>query len=173
MQDASQDCNEEWRPAFGFESHYEVSSLGRLRRSAPGTSTHPGRLLNPSPDGDGYLHTVFSPGNGKRVTVSVHRLVARAFHGPCPPGHEVNHRNGIKAINHAHNLEYTTNSGNSRHAVSHGLRQSTCKLMPDDVRAIRTAAKNISQRKLASQYNVSPATISSIIARTRWGWLSD
>lgn len=40
----------------------------------------------------------------------VHRLVASAFLGPCPPGKEVNHLDSRRAHNFVSNLEYVTRS---------------------------------------------------------------
>ena len=52
----------------------------------------------------------------------VHSLVCEAFIGPKPDGHEINHKDGIKAHNGVENLEYCTRSENAAHAIALGLR---------------------------------------------------
>lgn len=50
----------------------------------------------------------------------VHRLVARTFIGPCPPGLEVRHKDGDPTNNHVDNLEYGTRAQNMQDRVKHG-----------------------------------------------------
>lgn len=58
---------------------------------------------------------------GDYASISVHRLVAESFIGPCPGGLVVNHRDGCKTNNSASNLEYITRSENLKHAHRMGL----------------------------------------------------
>ena len=115
-------AQEVWRPAPGFEGDLEVSSLGRVRtvfrRDANG-HRWPAVTLTLCPSNLGYLFA--RPRiRCRRVSVSVHRSVARAFLGP-PNGLEVNHKSGIKADNRVENLEYVTRSENMKHAFRLGL----------------------------------------------------
>ena len=70
---------------------------------------------------NGY-YMVHSPKH--RATVPIHRLVAEEHFGPCPPGKEVNHINGIKTDNRPENLEYVTKKENIRHGIDKGLCKS-------------------------------------------------
>lgn len=107
-----------------------------------------GRPLTPQPLG-AYrrVNLAKSPGRGGcRRHVLVHRLVAAAFHGPCPAGHEVNHIDGDGANNAAVNLEYLTPTANVRHALdvlgrerAPGERNGNARLTADVVRTIRAA----------------------------------
>lgn len=56
--------------------------------------------------------------DGKVRHFYVHRLVAAAFIGECPPNHNVNHLDGEKRNPRPENLEYTTQSQNYRHALN-------------------------------------------------------
>jgi hypothetical protein len=116
--------NEEWRPVVGWAGSYAVSNLGRIRREAPGQGTFIGRIRRLWTDDAGYWVVTFKTLNRKLVRVSVHRVVAAAFIGECPPGKEVNHKDGIKANNRATNLEYVTPKENIHHAMRLGLRTS-------------------------------------------------
>lgn len=51
---------------------------------------------------------------------SVHRMVARAFHGPAPtPDAIVRHLDGVKSNNHADNLKWGTHKENAADRVKH------------------------------------------------------
>jgi hypothetical protein len=106
--------HETWKPAIGYEAFYEVSTLGRVR------SLRRKHLLKPQPHKDGY-RTVSLCVDGRSKTVGIHKLVAAAFIGPRPDGHEVNHEDGDKANNRYRNLEYKTHLENMIHARVSGL----------------------------------------------------
>lgn len=106
---------EEWKPCLG--GTYEASDLGRVRRAAP---PRIGRIIAQSDDGRGYRKVSVCI-SSREITRSVHRLVAEAFLGTCPHGYVVNHLDGDKTNNCPSNLEYTTPSGNTAHAVASGL----------------------------------------------------
>lgn len=103
---------ESWLPVAEFAGRYQVSNLGRVR-------VHHGRgRLHKQPkevsqrnNGNGYMAVSLGP-KGERVSRYVHRLVALAFHGTPLPGHEVNHRNGIRHDNRANNLFWASHAAN-------------------------------------------------------------
>lgn len=159
---------EEWRAVVGFESYYEVSNLGRVRRIAACRGATVGHALRTFLRPDGRLDVSLYVQRARR-TILVHILVATAFHPkpdyPC----EVNHKDGKPANNRADNLEWVTKSENGFHAyrvlrrtsdVSRALNARR-KLTPDQVREIR-AATGCSQESLAERYGVWQTTISRI-----------
>lgn len=108
---------EEWRVIPGFPG-YEASSFGRIRS----LKTHngvTGRILSQSKNGHGYFQ-VGPYANGQINISKVHRLVALAFHGPCPPGLETRHLDGNRLNNRPENLRYGTHSENGQDMVRHG-----------------------------------------------------
>jgi hypothetical protein len=107
----------------------------------------------------------------------VHRLVAEAFLGPCPEGHEVNHRNLDKGDNRPANLQYVTRSYHLLHRALEGIGRGTdnasARLTEEDVRAIRRRhADGEGQQRLGAAYGVSWGTIRSITKRRSWAWLA-
>lgn len=116
---------EEWRQVVGFEGRYDVSSLGNVRgwRAAPGVQLDSPRPLVGALDRYGYRKVLLRAGP-VRKNAHVHSLVAQAFIGPRPPGHEVNHRDGVKTHNAVANLEYVTAFENHQHASRTGLKAS-------------------------------------------------
>ena len=169
------DDTELWRHVVGWEGWYSVSNLGRLRRDKRGPHTNPGKLLVAKQERNGYHHISLSR-NGRRWCGAVHRIVAAAFIGPCPPGLQVNHKNGIKSDNRAENLEYVTPSQNTGHAydaLGHertcGQRIASSKLTDEEVAIIRRLyGSGCVQRRLAAMFHVSPANICLIVHGKLW-----
>jgi len=129
---------ERWLPVPGYEGLYEVSSHGGIRSldrtvpiDVPGRRSYVarrrGRMLRQTPTGSGYLAVSLSRGPTQTKTWTVHTLVALAFIGPRPPGHEVCHNDGNPMNNNLSNLRYDTISGNRRDAVEHGTHRNTRK----------------------------------------------
>ena len=108
-----------WKPIS--VGRYEVSNLGRVRsldRLGKDGRRWRGRILKQTKVEYRQVTLAF---DGLMVYRRVHILVARAFIGPCPRRHEVNHKDGDKHNNVASNIEYRTRLGNQRHAVRLGL----------------------------------------------------
>jgi len=166
---------EEWRPVIGYEGWYEVSSCGRVRRVATACGTSAGRVLRTPlarPNSYPRIHTSCQ---NRTKSVWVHRLVAEAFIGPCPTGHQINHRNGIKTDNRVGNLEWATALTNLRHARDTGLlnpsrgeRNGQAKLRNEDIPIIRAARGKISGCEMARRYGVSEHTIRCVL--NGWTW---
>ena len=110
----------------------------------------------------------------------MHRLVADAFLGPCPIGHEVNHKNLDKADNRTANLEYVTRSENLLHrsaaGIGRGERNGTSVLTEAIVREIRARYRyggGPGYKRLGHDYGVSWGTVRDIISRRTWGWVAE
>lgn len=173
----AQSVAEEWRPVVGYESHYSVSNLGRVKRTALGMSTRPGKLLSVKPtDGSGYPRVSLSRNNSITNRL-VHWMVAEAFIGPRPHGHHINHKDGIKHNNNASNLEYVTPSDNQRHAYAIGLKSARgenngrSKLTTEQVLeiiAIGNSAPRGWLSKKSREWGVGVAVLSSIKTGRDW-----
>jgi hypothetical protein len=125
--------NEIWRDVVGFEESYQVSNIGRVRskdrlvaysaslKCGAYLSPRKGRVLKPAIGSHGYFTVML----GRKNCRTIHSLVANAFIGPCPDGHEVLHADGTRTNNCVNNLRYGTRSENMLDAVKHG----TCDLV--------------------------------------------
>lgn len=111
---------EEWRPVPGYEGVYEVSETGRVRRLAA-THLHPaGFAPAQHRNVHGYVKVGLYRG-GTYSLVSVHRLVALAFHpDEASDDLEVCHRDGDQTNNAASNLYWGTSSQNQADTIRHG-----------------------------------------------------
>lgn len=107
---------EQWRDVLGYETLYQVSSTGRIRRN--------GRIKSQQIDKGGYCTVWFSK-NSKQKNLKVHRLVAEAFIPNPECKRTVNHIDGNKRNNCVENLEWATHSENIIHANVTGLRTVT------------------------------------------------
>jgi hypothetical protein len=165
---------EEWRSVVGFEGIYDVSSLGRIRRVANGPSTFSGKIIKPIPNRDGYTNVRLYR-DGGYIHRRVHQIVAAAFLGPCPPGHEVNHKRAPKTNNGVANIEYVTRRGNNLHAhatglnhTQHGSAHKRAKLTEAQIPEIRELRKAHTLRELAERYGVSLTVISRVCRGETW-----
>lgn len=168
---------ETWMPVVGYEGIYEVSDLGRVRRTGKAHGATRGLVLAQSLSWRSYPCVCLSCGHKSRK-FTVHRLVADAFLGPCPDGHEVNHIDGNKSNPVVTNLEYVTRTGNMKHAYGLGLMEpsrgednSRSKLTEGDIRMIRSS--NEPHTVLAEQLGVSAVHILHIRKRQRWAHVGE
>jgi hypothetical protein len=110
--------SEAWKPIAGYETVYEVSDWGRVRRLPKGN------ILKASQAGRGYLRVTLSV-NAVMTGKYVHHLVADAFLGARPSGFDVCHLNGDIADARLANLRYGTHHSNMRDSLRHKTHLST------------------------------------------------
>jgi len=167
--------SEEWRAAPGFDC-YEVSNLGRVRRSKPGGNNFckVGRILRLAVEKNGYVR-IGLHGSGGVKRMSVHRLVAEAFIGSAPsPFHEVAHIDGNRHFNAASNLRWATRKENHADKLKHGTaqrggRNPNSKLTRSKAIAIKRSGKKLAD--IASEYGLSVGTVVNIRKGHTWSHL--
>ena len=165
--------NEKWEPIL--DGYYAVSNLGRLMRLKGGSARAvPGKIISLNfVDTSGYRVYRVSCG-GSRRTMLIHRLVAKAFFGPCLKNHEVNHKNGIKTDNRVENLEYVTHTQNLVHAFRLGLHpqaEQSHHAKLDRIKIteiIKLRKKGFSYQKIADRFDVNQATIQKVCVGENW-----
>jgi len=109
----------------------------------------------------GYL-TVNLVNRGKRKSVRVHRLVAKAFiengeNKPC-----VNHEDGVKTNNNVNNLSWCTYSENEKHSYNSLNKISPAKKIfdKDHKLIIKMHSNGFKQTTIAKKFGVSSSAIS-------------
>lgn len=159
---------EQWKPIPGLEDRYEVSTMGQVR------SIRKGITMSAQQEWDRRFRISLFNGERHRRWL-VHQLVMLTFVGPCPEGHQVNHKDGDCANNKLDNLEYITSRKNYDHAVElllheHGEARHCAKLNDAKVREMRRLSKEdgVSPRKLAKLFDVSVTTTVLILKRKAW-----
>ena len=170
-----------WKEIKGYDGHYFVSDLGRIKSFKKNKAI----ILKACKNTDGYLHVRLSK-DGKFKTFRVHRLVAIAFIKNNLKKETVNHINGIKDDNRLENLEWNTRSENMQHAVDTGLKKKvymkgekngSSKLKTEDILFIRKNYKpfdeNFSRKKLAEKFKVTVSCIAIIVSGKRWKHLEN
>lgn len=152
-----------WSDIEGYR--YRISNFGRIH------NLKTGKVWHGSPRGNGYRSIQLHDDSLPAKNAYIHRLVAHAFLGPCPGGHEVNHRDGDRCNNRVENLEYVTSSRNTEHSIECGgfpvgSRRYNAKLDEHKVRMIRASGRHPSL--LAAELGVTEPTIYK--ARDRQSW---
>jgi hypothetical protein len=112
--DNFKNMEEVWKDIEGYEGLYEASNIGRLRRKG---SVNVRKFGD---NGHGYKHVPLSKNNIIKNHY-VHRIIATAFIPNPNNKATVNHKNGNKSDNHVENLEWATQSENSKHGFDTGL----------------------------------------------------
>lgn len=167
---------EKWRDVVGFEGYYMVSSEGRVKshdrlcNGRYGKRQVKGRMLSPKITKGTDYPAVNLMLNGESTMRTVHSLVAEAFIGPRPEGHEVRHRNGKKPDCRASNLRYATRKRNHRDKLLHGTHSlgsgSAYRLTPRKVREIRLSELSI--RDLALKFKCDRHHVWSVKKEKVW-----
>lgn len=83
------------------------------------------RKIMPRMNRSGYMVAHLRDADGRMHPKTIHSAIAEAFIGERPEGLVINHIDGDKTNNSADNLEYTTQSENTRHAFRIGLHRIT------------------------------------------------
>ena len=176
----------EWRAVAGYDGFYEVSDDGQVRSvdrriqlGRPPTgrqrklTLRRGQPIAVHPDAQGYRTVQLNRG-GRYKFEFVHRLVAGAFIGPCPDGHEVNHKNGVKHDNRFENLEYATPQQNVLHryrvlGIRRGNENPRRKLCEAQIPTIRALIQSgTTYKEVARRFNVSEGAIVNIMNGRSW-----
>lgn len=148
---------EKWLHVEDFP-RYLVSQLGNVYDCVSD------RLLVQTRNKKGY-HKVTLVSSYGSFTVSVHRLVAKTFFDvDTLTNEEVNHRDGDKSNNCLWNLEWTTRSGNMRHAYAMGLMSLPKHEIK--IRCVETSQVFQSMTEAAQYFGVSVPSISKAVNRT-------
>lgn len=117
----------------------------------------------------GYRVASLRNADGAYHSLSVHRLIAEAFHGPCPVGKECCHNDGIRANCAASNLRWGTRSENfadkHRHGTaSTGEKSPNARLSNAQAYEIRRrAGLGEGQRALAREFGVTLTIVHNIV----------
>ena len=164
---------ETWNGVIGYESHYEVSSLGRVRRILESAGARK-LVLKPEVDKLGYARVrLWKYGVSQKF--QIHRLVMSAFVGPSIL--TVNHRNGNPRDNSLENLAYLSLAENlkdswtrpSRDGLNQGSKHGMHKIEESDVVSIRKRRENgESQKSIAAHFGISVPSVSMIVNRKTW-----
>jgi len=157
---------EDYEGLYAVSDEGDVMSMNYAKSGLPGLMTQTLRRGYPS---------VFFRKRDKGRWFTVHTLVAKAFIGPRPDGHDINHIDGVKMHNARTNLEYVTKSENQKHACklllidNRGESHSQSKLAEEQVIEIIEALSNGEKNSvLTKKYDIDPAQISHIKNGTAW-----
>lgn len=121
--------SEIWKKIPGYETKYEISTLGNIRsitRKVPckgGIRVLNGKLLKQQINHRGYKIIALSQGSTSPKTYTVHQLMGITFIPNFIKGTEINHKDGNSTNNALSNLEESNPSHNQFHAVTTGLRR--------------------------------------------------
>ena len=179
--------DKDWKDVVNYEDYFMVSNRGEIY------SKRTKKILKQVTAKNGYKHfsTKIGGRTSKDVTLKIHRLVAEAFLGE--PSQElkdsvkylkyksvpVNHKDGNKSNNDVNNLEWTTYSGNMKHAalnnllkIKTGSDNPSSKLKESDIIEIRKIFKSrcrkFGARALAKIYGVDKTSIMRVVNKETW-----
>jgi hypothetical protein len=177
---------EVWKAVKGYEDHYEISNLGRVRsldrvvfRNDKGTGGEikmKGIIRKLTSTKKGY-HSLVLTKNKISRTISLHVLVANNFIKNPYNKDQINHINGLKTDNRIENLEWCTSQENVDHAYQNGLRKrgqhvgtknSRCKITEKQVIKIRSLKGKMLQKDIAKKFNICQVTVSAILSKKLW-----
>ena len=165
---------EEFRPITdqavpGIKPYYMISNYGRIFH------IYENRFLSWNMDSKGYLFKPLATVNGMK-NCRIHRLVMMTF---CYfPGCEdllVNHKDGIKTNCYIGNLEWTTHSENTIHAINNGLISKSGKYNEEQIHNVCMLLQDgrYTLNQIAEMSNVSYSVIQGIQGKRAYTDISD
>lgn len=155
-----------WKDVNGY-SNYQVSNTGMVRKKNKNGTWEDAKLYEGATSVGTYLVCHASNDNGDYRPKGVHQWVCPAFNGPPPNDgkrYEVNHIDGNKHNNVAKNLEWTTRSENTLHALKSGLRKDNLEIDVTDLSTCKTD-KYYSLSEFARTWNISRYDARTLISR--------
>lgn len=148
------------RPIPGF-SKYRVCAQGRVYG--------PLGEKKPTRDRDRYLRVSVIGDGGRRVTRSVHFLVALTFHGPRPDGLQIRHLDNDPSNNAPTNLAYGTGKENAADRRTAGTHVTSSVLTQEQVRQVYDLLlRRVSLKAIAETFGVTPQMIGRIRRGKAW-----
>lgn len=172
---------ETWKAISGFEGHYEVSDLGRVRSldrtvvcRGGKTRISLGKILLNQTDRYGRLYVNLSK-NNKQKKYYNHILVALTFIGERPENYDVCHIDGDFTNNKLSNIRFDTKGQNSLDMYRYGSKNSMGKLSIEQVLEIRNLydTGDYTKAVLSRMFKVSATNINNIVTRKSFTWLND
>lgn len=168
---------EEWRPVVGFEGHYEVSNLGRVRSidryvsvssrwEKPYKRIFKGKMLSAWGGFKGNPYPAVHLNKHGLKRVQVHRLVAQAFLADWDNERDVHHKDHNKMNPRVDNLEMLTKRQNTQKFYLNG-NSKRIKLTVDMVREIKRERPS-PDKHTAAKYGVSKTAIRNILENRTW-----
>ena len=166
---------------YDVSGRYMISNHGNLRSldiiDRNGKEWE-GRELKLTLKPSGYLEVNLCK-DGKRLTCSIHRLVATTFLRNTDNKRTVNHKDGNKTNNRVDNLEWATYAENNQHALTNGLRVPLKGEQRYNSKLTEAKAKEIRERraknpkvwtyaKLAEEYEVTKGSIQDELQYKSW-----
>lgn len=165
---------EQWKLIGGYNNHYKISTLGRVKSCTSGKWKLIKIQKNPVSN-----YAVFTlRKNGIPSSKTVHRLVATAFipnpeNKPC-----VNHINNIRDDNRVENLEWCRHKENMQWCIQQGRfkfnksgnngRQSKLNsTLAEEIR-YKVRINGTKPREIAKEYNISYSCIYDLMTGRSW-----
>lgn len=173
-----------WKSIKGYEGIYEVSSAGKVKSLSRRIKNKGGRshvskerILKPylNKRGKGYYSVILIDANGNKKNKTVHRLVAEAFI-PNPNNlRDVDHIDDCTTNNKVSNLQWLSSGDNTRKSFKISQRMGRAKLTSKNVKVIRWFLANtkLTNKVIASLYNVSPSRVSEIKTGKIWTHITE
>lgn len=146
---------EVWKNVPGYEGLYQVSNLGRIKRTFKNGKD---RIMKGKLDKDGYIQVILSRHQTKKYC-RLHRLVADAFISNAENKPQINHKDRNKRNNAVSNLEWATARENTLHCIETGRGSKTREIVQYtknmDFVAVWSSIREASRSLNISEHNIS------------------